>query len=555
MANVQLDGICRNLRSTLEDTDALYKSIQMGMTKAPVQKKPVPRSRLTKSWIPPMTEPCQSEVVAPAHKSVHFPRVTKDVQQKTDYMTMAAKSDFFRSLNVDLDGWSESQRKVFYNVVSAAERHMHAESERLQREYSLQLESKLQNIRSEMSQAHSSVVAEVSELRVDKERLAFDEVENRRRSKLMQDSLQRLQKSYDSLMEECNAKSSEIIRLNSTLGATERSFINFKQRVIELEGDLNERVQQIDRLHDEVATAYKQMETASSNYAKCERNLASTKTELKSTQDQLSDARLEIESMQLAAQLANNEKCALESKLRALEKEISELSAERYKLETHVSTLENGTIISLKEQCKRLEEQRNLARVETATCDKRQELAQTRRELESVQYQCEQLSEDNRVLRRENTGLSRQLDDLKQRFKDCENELFQLKCQAHVMKQRGYVPVKQTDCTIDAPGSPATKEPLPTENTKPAYRDIFAPTMFDCPDAETQAKIDSLESELTSLYIEKDRMVSEMTRCKVEPKSPALERRRFHLLEQELADTNQRIHEITESIRKLQVPI
>ncbi|ORM39674.1 putative tRNA(His) guanylyltransferase [Babesia sp. Xinjiang] len=569
MANVQLDGICRNLKSTIEDTDALYKSIQMGVTKPPrstAQKKTGHTVRFGETkqhgrrWIPPMTEPPQygapvaSPVCSPQHK-VFYPPENKAVQQNIDYMTYATRSEFFRSLNVDLEGWTEAQRKVFYDLVAAAEREMHNESERLQREYSLQLEAKLEHLNREMAQAHGAVVAEVSELRLDRERLSFDEVENRRRSKLMQDNLHRLQKSYDNLMEECTAKSSEIVRLNSVLAATERSFLSFKQRMMELESDLNARLQQIDSLHEEVSSAYKQMEAASNNNVKSERALASTKNELKNSQDQLTELRLELESMQLGAQLAAGEKASLEVKVRSLEKEVSQLTAEKMRLELHVATLETGTIVSLKEQCKRLEEQRNLARVEAATCDKRQELAQAKRELEAVQYQCEQLTDENKTLLRENSALTRQLEEVRRRAKDCENDLFQLKCQAHVLKQSGHRILLARERTGELPApDTAPSEGVPAEPVKPPRRDIFAPTMFDGPDAETQEKIDILESELTELHLEKDRMVSEMTRCRVDPKSPALERRRYHMLEKSVAETNNRIHEVSESIRQLQIP-
>ncbi|GIX66189.1 diacylglycerol O-acyltransferase, putative [Babesia caballi] len=577
MANQKLEGICRNLQSAIDDTDALYKSVQQGLGVAPRGKAANSRQQTRfgeasgggRKWAPPYTEPhlpnarngSTLRALLQPERRDNATCGKANVDQNIEYMTKATRSDFFRSLNVDLEGWTEAQRQVFYNLVSSAERQMHAESERLQQEYSLQLESKLEHMRREMAEAQGAVAAELSELRVDRERLAFDDVDSRRRVKLTQESLHNLQKSYDNLMEECATKSNEIVRLNSVLAASERSFLGLKQRVLELESELNERLQQIDGLHQEVASAYKQMEAASANNAKSERALACTKGEIKQAQDQLADLRLEVESLQLNAQFVAGEKAALDSKVRSLEKEVSEMASERIRLESHIASLEGGTIASLKEQCKILEEQRNLARVETATCDKRHELAQVKRELDNLKYQCDQLSEDNRTLKRENGALAKQLESARRRAKDCENELFQLKCQAHVMRQSGYrLPQKTSGLPTQASDADGTRDAQETqevcapEAAKPARRDIFAPTMFDAPDAETQEQIDTLERELTELHLDKDRMESEMTRCDVGPKSAAAERRRHFLLERNVRETNQRIHELSEAIRKLQVP-
>ncbi|CDR95847.1 hypothetical protein, conserved [Babesia bigemina] len=577
MANSQLEGICRNLKVALEDTDALYRSVQSGSGVTPRSSK-VPNKRVvhfgqsrnpTREYNPPLTVPQTSPSRrrgATSHPSkpniyADYGEETTKVEKDIQYVTKATHSEFFRALNVNLDGWTEAQRQVFYNLVTSAEKHMHLESERLQREYSSQLDAKLELARREMAEAQGAVAAELSELRVERERRAFDDVEDRRRTKLMQDALHNLQKSYDNLMDECTAKSNEIVRLNSAMAVTDRAMLGLKQRVLELEGELNERLQQIENLHHEVANAYKQMEAVSGNNAKSERDLAYTRNELKQARDQVTTLQLEVESLNLSMQLASTEKAAMESKVRALENEVSELGAERHKLELTVSTLESSTVPSLKEQCKLLEEQRNLARVETATCDKRHELAQAKRELESMQYKCDQLSEDNRVLLRENATLSKQLQELKKKTKECENDLFQMKCQAHLMRQKGYS-VRTAGARADSGSGGAVGAELPEEETadatpnraQPARRDIFAPTMFDGPDEETQEQIDTLEKELTELHLEKDRMISEMTRCHVGPKSPANERRRHLLLERGVAETNQKIHELSESIRKLYTP-
>ncbi|KAK1934770.1 hypothetical protein X943_001216 [Babesia divergens] len=572
MAMTQLDDIWIGLKSAMDDTDALYRSVQLGPKQMLKPGSATPKRRVRFGDIPAQHingNLMHSTPVNAAGKGAKYSHKNANAQttaaterpswdQNAEYMTYATNSAFFRSLNVDFEGWTEAQRQQFYKLVSSAENHMHAESERLQREYSLQLERKLQYMRKEMAEARRSATDELAELRLDRERLSFDDVENRRALKLTKDSLQNLQKSYDNLMEECGIKSSEIIRLNAVVATTERSFLNLKQRTLQLENDLNEKLQQVESLHQDVANAYKQMEATSSNNTRTEHKLTCTMNDLKNTQEEVVHLKLDMEALQLNNQLILNEKDALQSKNRSLEREIAELTAEKLRLDARVQTLEDDTIASLRQQCKQLEEQLNAARMEAVACDKRQEVARLKRELESSQYQSGMFTEDNKALLKENAILTKQLQDLQKKMKDTDNELFQLRCKTHLMRQKGYQlpqPTIAPDHSSDVGNGTLKDQEASTAPEKPFRRDIFAPTMFNAPDPEAQEQIDALEGELTQLHLEKDRMISEMTRCHIGPMSPAAERRRHYLLECSVKETNKKMQEITESIRKLQVPI
>lgn len=585
MANAQLDRIWMSLKATMDDTDELYRSVQAEVKQTPKGVTPTskhsPRfgqpSTRVEHLMPPYTEsqvpyafdfPHQEASHGTAGKAVRFgnkAETTDDLafkkavgKENEDYVTNVTKNDFLKSLDTDLNGWNEAQRKVFYKLVSSAEAQMHSESERLRREYSLQLERKLAAIRREMADVHRGVASEFSELKVDHDRLSFDDSENRRTLKLTKESLEKLQKAYDNLMDECGRKSSEIVRLNSVVVNTERSLINLKQRVLQLENELIEKEGHIVNLHEDVATVYRQMEATSSNNAKAERKLTCTTNDLKNAQEELVQLKLDLESHEINAQLHQKERDMLEKRNKAMQQEIEELTAEKMRLEAVILRLEEDTIVSLKQQCKNAEEQLKQARLEAVSCDKRQELAQLKREFEAVQYQCNMFEEDNKSLLKENSKLTQQLNDMKTKLKDTENDLFQVRCKMNVMRQKGYKSLKpniaQGPYPADYQGETKQKEEE-VHPEKPKRRDIFAPTMFNAPSPEDQERIDELERQLTDLHLQKDRMLSEMTRLHVGPKSPSMDRRRCHLLEQDIERINKKIHEVSESIRKLEVPI
>ncbi|AFZ80355.1 diacylglycerol O-acyltransferase, putative [Theileria equi strain WA] len=449
---------------------------------------------------------------------------------------------------------------VLDKFVTDAEYKMHLESLRLQDEYNKQLASKLAIAKREMHESNEQIYTELQELHLEKGRWACNEIETRKSLSLVSGSLASLQKSYDNLRTEVDTKNSQVIHLNGELANRENTITTLKSSHTLMEKELHAKTQRILSLQSDITDLYAKLELESSKFSSASKDVSSLNASYKELNEEYKDLKVKYEALVMTNSCLSNEKESLINRTKKIERELSDMTKEALTLQSRIRSKEiseSTTIVSLREKVLSLEETLRATQTELALSDKRRELATMEQKVASLNLQIETLKTDNDLLTRENSTLEKQLASEKNNSKEYQNELFATKCQLNSlkceMKARGYVHQNIVKRHNTEPLEDMQERPHEEQCGKCEYkkRDLFAPTMFDGPDAETQEKIDALERELTKLQLEKDKLESEMVRCKLGVESTALERRRHFTLEQECAKIRKDMQTVCSNIKQL----
>ncbi|EAN33490.1 hypothetical protein TpMuguga_01g00246 [Theileria parva strain Muguga] len=577
MAQDVLKNITDRLDNTIKETNDFFKSLSIGNVSGAKLKilKDSEVDAPDKKWVLPYTLPVlkaltqgtaregDKPIVLPAPVLTgragnvsSFQTTTRENPEYPDLNT----SKYEEKYNSSLEGWTERQKRFFYRFAADSEKKMRQESLRLQDEYNKQLATKLAMVKNELYETNRKNLLELQEMKLERERWLLDESDTKNSLEKVSSAFESLQKSYDNLRLELDEREFKISNLNGELSKNERLLNALRSDNEALQTELHGRSELISRLQTDVADAYLRLENETTKSANLEQELYALNQEKKDLLEVNKDLKAQVDSLLLSNKFLLNEKESLENRKCKLEQDVSDLNRTVYSQQNLLRSFEiseSSKITALEEKVNTLQNQLKRAQIDLLAADNRPELESLTREVNTLRAHVKQLNADNDAMFKENSIILKKLDQEKALVKEHLNELYVTKCKAnnlrHQLKSLLQTTSRNNDTVTVSPELlELYKEKLAETNSKKEKpKDLFQPTMFDGPDDETQIKIDDLEKELTELYLEKDRLESEMIRCNLGPGSPSRVKRQHFLLEGKLAETRKKINELSTRIKQL----
>ncbi|XP_954479.1 uncharacterized protein TA19610 [Theileria annulata] len=587
MSQDALKGIADRLDNTIKETNEFFKSLSnpysskynlfnIGTVSGAKLKvlKDGEEEAPDKKWVLPYTLPVlkaltqgtgrngDKPIVLPA--PVLTGRVPNASLQTTtrenqDYPDLNA-AKYEEKYKPSLEGWTERQKRFFYRFAADSEKKMRQESLRLQDEYNKQLATKLAMVKNEIYETNRKNLLDLQEMKLERERWLLDESETKNNLEKVSSAFESLQKSYDNLRLELEEREFKINNLNGQLSNNERLLNALRSDNETLQTEIHGRSELISRLQTDVQDAYLRLENESSKCANLEKELYELNQEKRELVEVNKDLKSQVDSLLLSNKFLLTEKESLENRKCKLEQEVSDLNRTVYSQQNLVRNFEiseSSKITALEEKVNTLQNQLKRAQIDLLAADNRPELESLTREVNVLRAHVKQLNLDNDSMFKENSILLKKLDQEKALVKEHLNELYVTKCKANNLRHQLKSLLQNTSknnntVTVSTELLELYKEKLAEGNSKrEKSRDLFKPTMFDGPDEETQVRINDLEKELTELYLERDRLESEMIRCNLGPGSPSLVKRQHFLLEGKLAETRKKINELSSKIKQL----
>ncbi|BAM38770.1 uncharacterized protein TOT_010000237 [Theileria orientalis strain Shintoku] len=592
-----LKNISNRLNNTIKQTNELFKAINAkgtldfdtsALTGGAKLKIIDGFNSPDKKWALPYTLPVTkspgNEVIKEVPSAVVLPNRPSGRGPKESFEQAKGEleHDFVQAdpkLEGKLEGWNEKQKKVFFKFVADSENKMRMESLRLQDEYNKQLASKLAMVRNELYESNRSNLMELQRMRLEKDRWSLEESETKNALSSVSTALEGLQKAYDNLRGELEDREFQLNSMDGELLNYERLVDTLRSDNASLQKELHDKSEHVTRLQNDVSDAYLRLEAESGKCSSAESELESVKQARKELMQQNKSLRVQLDSLALKNKFLVAERETLESRNAKLERELIELNKEAVGLQTRLRNFEvseSSKVSALQERVDSLTQKLKEAQVDLVALDKRAEVEGLNRQVQTLKAQLKQANSDNDALFKENATLQKKWDQEKALVKEHLNNLYEAKCRAHSLRSEvrslkeslawasrhlnSHSAASFSPPSSD-PGAPDSaevdlsflKEALADKGAADSVkrRDLFAPTMFDCPDPETQAKIDELEKALTELHLEKDRLESEMTRCKLGPGSPTMQRRQHFLLERKVSETVRKINDVSGEIKTL----
>ncbi|UKK00184.2 hypothetical protein MACK_000254 [Theileria orientalis] len=592
-----LKNISNRLNNTIKQTNELFKAINAKGTLEFDTNALISGTKLKiidgfnspdKKWALPYTLPVTKSpgngvkkegpnvVVLPDRPSGRGPKESFEQAKGED------EYDFGQTdakLEEKLEGWNEKQKKVFFKFVADSENKMRMESLRLQDEYNKQLASKLAMVKNELYESNRKNLMELQRMRLEKDRWTLEESETKNALSSVSTALESLEKAYDNLREELEDREFQINTMDGELLNYERLVDTLRSENESLQKELHDKSEHVTRLQNDVSDAYLRLEAESGKFSTAEKELESVKQVRKELMEQNKTLKVQLDSLALKNKFMVAERETLESRNAKLERELTDLNKEAVSLHTRVRNFEvseSSKVSALQERVYSLTLKLKEAQVDLVALDKRAEVESLQKQVQTLKTQLKQANGDNDALFKENSMLQKKLDQEKALVKEQLNNLYEAKCKAHSLRSEvrslkesltwasrhlnansaaGFTFPNSDPGASDSGEVDLSflKEALADKSGADSVkrRDLFAPTMFDCPDPETQVKIDELEKQLTELHLEKDRLESEMTRCKLGPGSPTMQRRQHFLLECKVSETVKKINEVSGEIKSL----
>ncbi|UKJ87773.1 hypothetical protein MACJ_000213 [Theileria orientalis] len=592
-----LKNISNRLNNTIKQTNELFKAINAKGTLEFDTNALISGTKLKiidgfnspdKKWTLPYTLPVTKSpgngvkkegpnvVVLPAQPSKSGSKESFEAAKGEDEYDFGQNDS---KLDDRLEGWNEKQKKVFFKFVADSENKMRMESLRLQDEYNKQLASKLAMVKNELYESNRSNLMELQRMRLEKDRWTLEESETKNALSSASTALENLQKAYDNLREELEDREFQMNGMDGKLLNFERLVDTLRSDNESLQKELHDKSEQVTRLQNAVSDAYLRLEAESSKLNSAEKEFESVKQARKELMEQNKSLKVQLDSLALKNKFMVAERETLESRNAKLERELIDLNKEAVGLQTRLRNLEaseSSKVKALQDRVDSLTLKLKEAQVDLVALDKRAEVETLQRQVQTLKTQLKQANNDNDALFKENAMLQKKLDQEKALVKEHLNNLYEAKCKAHSLRSEvrslkesltwasrhlnahsgaGFTfpnsgPGASDSCEVDLS---FLKDALADGNGAESVkrRDLFSPTMFDCPDAETQVKIDDLEKQLTELHLEKERLESEMTRCNLGPGSPTMQRRQHFLLEGKVSETVKRINDVSGEIKTL----